>query len=101
MEQYQGNKEFIDKLKNYNDLDVISLGLILRTLTSSIQKIVPKYDVQKIYQCVSIAHFTFKYYSECIKKDKIVVPKMKKEKEEKITGKGKGKKVERLEEVVK
>ena len=50
-------------LKSYNDLDVISIGIILGKLTSSLESIIPDYPVTRLYQSISLAHYTYGYFN--------------------------------------
>lgn len=80
------DKEFLKNLENYNNIDVISMGLIMRSFIEVICKITDdtenKYE-KMIYSCVSIPHFSYKYFNEFNKnlKNKPKKFKCKKDKE--------------------
>jgi len=77
-ELYEDNKKlytdlkFAEELKKYNDLDIISLGLIHYNFYKELKYILKEvYNEEEIINCVSISQYVFKIFTSSIKDNQI------------------------------
>ena len=69
--QYNNNilfedKDFLNQLEDYNNIDVISLGLIFRSFSQAICNITKDNSNEKLLiSSLSLPHFSYKYFQKC------------------------------------
>ena len=60
------DKDFLNQLENYNNIDVISLGLIMRSFSEAICNITKDINNEKLLiSSLSLPHFSYKYFQKC------------------------------------